>query len=158
VASSSEGWLDALLDGKREKLPAAFLAKVDRSAPLWGTGTMPPGVGDRLSELTRGTVKKPAQAVSFQVDTKDAAVDAALRIEMSDESDARELAAFAGGQLDLLAIAAQRFGLGRLVARTRITAEGTGVKLALRLDEDDVRLLEGALGQAANQDEKEQVR
>jgi hypothetical protein len=158
VASSSERWLETLLDATGPKLAARpdLYARVDRSRALWGAGTMPPGVGTRLTELTRGAVKQPARAVSFTVDASGPALAAALRLEMQDEADARELAAFTRGQVDLLAIAAQRFGLGRLVARTQINAEGAGVTLALRVDEQDVRLLEGALVQET--ETKEQVR
>jgi len=44
-----------------------------------------------------------------------------------------------------IAIAAQRHGLGRVVSKTNIDADGAGLRLALRLDEPDVRLLEEAM-------------
>lgn len=170
VVSSSEKWLDAVLDEKGEKVASrpqmtALLGQVDRQASLWGAGTMPAGVGERLTELTRGAVKQPARAISFTVHAG-AMLDARLRLEMVDEADARELATFMKGQIDLLALGAQRYGLGRTVARTQITTDGASVALALKLDENDVRLLEGALGQAPPapqapepvRDEKEQGR
>jgi hypothetical protein len=151
VAATSERWMDAVLDPARPTIATradtqALLARVDRDAAVWGVGYLPPVAETRMGELTGGAVKAPPRAVSFAVALgKDPPISAALRLEMASASDAAALASVASRQRDLLAIAAQRHGLGRMVSKTHIDADGAGLRLALRLDEPDVRLLEEAM-------------
>jgi hypothetical protein len=161
MAATSRSWLHALLErgaALRDRPEmAAIVGRADRGAALWGAGLMPPGAGDRMVALTRGEVKQAARAVSFQVDLggREAPLQASLRLEMADASDAQALARFARAQLDILTIAAQRYGLGRLLAKTKIAAEDQGMILSLRLDGDDARLLDEALAsrQAENKEQ-----
>ena len=151
VAATSERWMDALLDPARPTIATradtqALLARVDREAAVWGVGYLPAGAGTRMGELTGGKVTAPPKAVTFTVSLAgDPPISAALRLEMASESDAAALVDVASRQRDLLAIAAQRHGLGRMVSKTNIDADGAGLRLALRLDEPDVRLLEEAI-------------
>jgi hypothetical protein len=160
VAATSRSWLHAVLErgaALRDRPEmAALVGRADRAAALWGAGLMPPGAGDRMVALTGGEVKQAARAVSFQVDLgREAPLQASLRLEMADASDAQALARFARAQLDILTIAAQRYGLGRLLAKTKIAAEDQGMILSLRLDGDDARLLDEALAsrQAENKEQ-----
>jgi hypothetical protein len=136
-----------------------LIARADRGAALWGVGLMPPGVGERMVELTGGEVKAPARAVSFQLDVgRDVPLAARLRLDMADAADASKLAGFARNQLGVLTIAAQRYGLGRLLAKTEIAAEDSGMVVSLRLDGDDVRLLDETLASRQAEEKKEQRR
>ena len=161
VAATSERWMDALLDPAKPSIATradtqALLARVDRDAAVWGVGYLPPGSETRMAELTGGKVAAPPKAVTFTVTLgKPTPIDASLRLEMASPGDATALVDVASKQRDLLAIAAQRHGLGRMVSKTNIDADGTGLRLALRLDEPDVRLLEEAMSPKA---EKEQGR
>lgn len=151
VAATSERWMATLLDPARATIATradtqALLARVDRDAALWGIGYLPAGTTSRMSELTGGKVSAPPKAVTFDVALgKGAPLAAGLRLEMNSAADAAALVDVAEKQRDLLAIAAQRHGLGRVVTKTHIDSDGAGLRLALRLDEPDVRLLEEAI-------------
>jgi len=163
IAATSRAWLETVL-APGETLRARpemkeLIARADRGAALWGVGLMPPSAGERMVQLTDGEVKAPARAVSFQIDVgRDVPLAAQLRLEMADAADATKLAGFAGGQLGVLTIAAQRYGLGRLLAKTQIAAEGNGMIVSLRLDGDDVRLLDETLASRQAEEKKEQGR
>lgn len=164
VAATSERWIGTLLDRARPSLQTradtqALLAKVDRDAAVWGIGYLPPTVGANMSEVTGGKVTTPPRAVTFAVETdKDQApLVAALRLEMGSPADATALIDLATRQRDLLAIAAQRFGLGRMVSKTQIDTDGKDLRFALRLDPPDVRLLEEAIARDTSET-KEQGR
>jgi hypothetical protein len=152
VAATSERWIATLLDRARPSIQTradtvALLAKVDRDAAVWGVGYVPPSAETRMGEITGGKVTAPPKSVTFAVQTdKDPSpLSAALRLELASPADATALIDLATRQRDLLAIAAQRFGLGRMVSKTQIDAEGRDLRFTLRLDPPDVRLLEEAI-------------
>jgi hypothetical protein len=154
IVSLSLPFLTKVLDPKTPKVDsvpetAALLGRVSPTAALWGAGFLPSGVGQNLVKLTDGKVAEPAHSVAFEA-SFDAGLAALLRLDMKTSADADHLATFAKGQLDWLAIAAQRYALGPLVAqKLSITTEQASVKLSLRLDEADVKNLEAALAKGA---------
>jgi hypothetical protein len=148
VLATSERWLRSIVDPAAPKLGTradtlALLAGVDQTVAAWGVGYLPPGAGARLVEIAGGAIGSPARSVAFELDAA-TGLTAAVRLEMAHPDDAAGLAAFARGQQGLLSMAAQRFGLGRLVARIHITSEGATVQVALALDEAELRQVAAA--------------
>lgn len=141
MAATNIIWLDKILNPTGPRLGPdmqALLARADRDAAAWGVGLVPADVGGQLVKLTSGEVTQPAKSISFAVRVdKGLAVD--LRVDMAAAPDAANLAKFAKGQLDLLAVAAQRWGLGQLVSKTEIKSDDASVKLALHLDDAEVQ-------------------
>ncbi len=162
VVALSDAWMGKILDPKAPKIDAAkemvaLLERVAKDAAVWGAGFLPPGVGENLVKLTEGQVAQPAQSIAFEA-TFDKGLAALLRLDMKGATDAEKLAAFARGQLDWLAIAAQRYAIGPIVSKIQIVSEQASVKFSARLDDADVKTLEAALakGAPANPDKKEQ--
>lgn len=153
LVSLSETWLAKILDPKAPKIGSApdmatLLGRVPGEAAVWGTGMLPPGVGQNLVKLTDGQVTQPAQSVAFEA-SFDGGLSATVRLDMKGATDAEKLAAFAKGQLDWLAVAAQRYSIGPLMAKIQIVSEQSSVKFSARLDEADVKILEAALAKSA---------
>jgi len=155
IAALSEAWLTKIIDPKAPKLDSAKetaplfgRAAGEKDAAAWGAGFLPPGVGENLVKLTEGQVTQPAQSVSFEA-TFDKGLVATLRLDMKGATDAEKVAVFAKGQIDWLAIAAQRYSVGPLVAKIQIVSEQASVKFSLRLDDADVKTLEAALAKGA---------
>ena len=149
VAALSEGWLAKVLDPSTPRIDSrpdtvSLLRKVGRDAAVWGVGYLPPGAGAQLVKLTERQVVAPALSVGFEA-SFDKGLDAALRMDMASSSDADHLATFAKGQLDWIAVAAQQYRLGQLVARAQLTTDGPSVKLSIKLDDADVKKVEAAL-------------
>ena len=165
VIATSGPFLRAILDARTEKLAArpdlvALLGGVDQTLAVWGVGFVPPEAGARLVEIAAGAVAEPARTVSFELRVDDG-LGLRVRFDMATPADAQGLATFASRQMDLLAAAAQRFNLGRVLAQTKITSDGASLKVALDLADADVRLIEAVVAGTASQaknEEKEQVR
>jgi hypothetical protein len=150
VAALSEPWLAKILDPAGAKIEGrpdtlALIKRVPAEAAIWGVGYVPATVGGQLVKLTQGQVAQPATAVAFDA-SFDHGLTGTLRMDLKSTDDADHLATFAQSQLDWLTVAAQEFKLGQLVAKARITTDGPSVKLAVKLDDADVRKLEAALG------------
>jgi len=161
VAALSEAWLGKVLDPAAPKIDGradtmALVKRVGPDAAVWGVGYLPAGAGAQLVKLTDNQVTQPAQSVAFEA-TFGNGLSAMLRLDMKSTSDADKLASFAKGQLDWLGVAAQQVKLGPLVSKAHLTTEGQSVKLAVKLDDADVKQLEAALGdnpQAKKEHEK----
>jgi hypothetical protein len=79
----------------------------------------------------------------------DKGLAALLRVDMKTAGDATNLAAFAKGQLDWLAVAAQRFSIGPMVSKIQIVSDKESVNISANLDDAEVKTLENALAKAA---------
>jgi len=159
VVALSEAWLTKILDPKAPKLDGAkdkemvaLLGRVSKDAAVWGTGFLPPGVGKNLVEVTGGQVTQPAQSTAFEA-AFDKGLVATLRLDMKGATDAEKLAAFVKSQLDWLAVAAQKYSIGPVVAKVQVVSDQASVKISAHLDETDVKTLEAAL---AKSEKKEQ--
>ena len=159
VVALSEAWLTKILDPKAPKLDGAkdkemvaLLGRVSKDAAVWGTGFLPPGVGKNLLEVTGGQVTQPAQSTAFEA-AFDKGLVATLRLDMKGATDAEKLAAFVKSQLDWLAVAAQKYSIGPVVAKIQVVSDQASVKISAHLDENDVKTLEAAL---AKSEKKEQ--
>jgi hypothetical protein len=146
ILATSDAWLAKVMDPTAPKLAgamAARLAQVSPEAAVWGAGELPPGVGAKLVELSRGQLAAPATAIRFEVDLA-TGVLASLSAEMQTPADADKLAALVKSQLDWAVVAAQRWGLSRLVARAQVRSESNVVRVSLRLDEKQLEELAAA--------------
>jgi len=153
IVALSEAWLGKMIDPATPRIDGSkdigkLLGRVSRDAAVWGTGLVPATVGQNIVKLTEGQVTQPAQSVAFEA-TFDKGLGALLRIDMASDTDAAKLATFAKGQLDFLAVAAQRFSIGPMVSKIQIVSEQASVKLSANLDDADVKALENALAKAA---------
>jgi hypothetical protein len=157
IVALSDAWLQKILDPKSPKLDGtkemvALLGRVSKDAAVWGTGFLPAGVGKNLVEVTGGQVTQPAESVAFEA-TFDKGLVGTLRLDMKGATDAEKLAAFVKGQLDWLAVAAQKYSIGPIVAKIQVVSEQASVKISVHLDDTDVKTLEAAL---AKSEKKEQ--
>ncbi len=153
VAATSQAWLGKVLDGKADKIGSraetmALIGRVSPDDAAWAVGYLPPGVGDSLVKLAEGKIAKPAVSVSFEAKLT-AGLAATLSVDMQSSADADALAAFVKSQMDWLAIVAQRFSLGQMMAKVKVTAATKTVNLAVALDEKDLATLGRALSGAA---------
>src|SRR5262249_43497964 len=106
-------------------------------AALWGVGELPPGVGQKLVELSKGQLAAPAQAVTFEVEL-DGGVAGSLVAEVASGDDADKLAALGKAQIGWATMFGPRWGLGRLVAKAVVHTEGHGVRVSLKLDDKEL--------------------
>jgi len=146
VLATSDAWLAKVIDPAAPKLGGAMAARLAQTSPnaaVWGVGELPPGVGAKLVELSQGQLLAPATAIRFEVDLS-TGVLASLSAEMQTPADAETLAALVKSQLDWAVVAAQRWGLSRLVAKTQVRSESNVVRVSLQLDEKQLEELAAA--------------
>ena len=147
VLATSDAWLAKVMDPTAPKLAGAMtarLAQVSPQAAVWGVGELPPGVGAKLVELSQGQLAAPATAFRFEVDLANGVL-ASLAAEMQTPADAEKLAALVKSQLDWAVVAAQRWGLSRLVAKAQVRSESNVARVSLQLDEKQLEELAAAL-------------
>jgi len=138
VSSSKEMLIEAL--GPGDKLAANrrmgdLLARADTSAPLWAVGLVPDGVGAGL--VGKAGLKKPPQAMVVRASFGDG-LELRLDVEMADQSDAKSAVSLAKPQLEAASLVAQKAGLGALVNRITVDADGPWLVLALKMGADEV--------------------
>jgi hypothetical protein len=151
VMSTEPAYLErALGDGEKVATGGALkpvIARADQKAPLWAAGRAR-RIGDGLVKLTGGKVTKPPQAIVAALDPS-TGIDIALGVELTSESDARELESFTKGQLPLLAMAAQFKALGPVVAKLQTTRDGSLVTLKAAYSVEDINQLFKAIDSPA---------
>jgi len=138
VSSSKEMLGEALGDG--EKLAAnrrmgELLERVDTNAPLWAVGLVPDGVGAGL--VGKAGLKKPPQAMVVRAAFDDG-IEVRLDVEMGDQSDAKSALSLAKPQLAAASLVAQKAGLGALVNRITVDADGPWLVLGLKMGASEV--------------------
>lgn len=151
VLGSSRPWVEAAL-GKGPKLATdgalkPLLARADQAAPIWAAGRPGP-VGEGLIRVTQGRMKKGPQALFVSVDPT-TGLRVEIGVELATEDDAKVLEELAKIQLPTLAMAAQAFSLGPLVAKVTAAREGATVKLRLSLGMEEVNQLLVAIDRTA---------
>lgn len=142
VVATSKDWLvESVGEGdKVDKAPAmtALMDRVDRSATVWAVGQMSPEVGAGLLEIADGQIASAPTAIFASLDTK-AGVALSIGVEMAADSDAKVLKSMVGGQMGLVALAAQSYGLGDWLSKLGVDAEQKTVYLRVSLSDDEVR-------------------
>src|SRR5262249_52384759 len=127
VAATNQAWLGKILDEKAAKIGSqaetmALIKRVNPDDAAWAVGFLPAGVGDALVKLADGKIAKPALSVMFEARLA-SGLAAQLAVDMQSSADADALAAFAKSQMDWLAVVAQRFSLGQMIAKVKVTAD-----------------------------------
>lgn len=144
VLSSSDKLLgEALGKGKKVATDDNLAPLIARAHPaeaaMWGAGSVSPAVGEGLVTASSGKVRPPR--AMFGHVRFDAGLAAELGAVMASADDAKLLESEAKPQLELLSLAAQKYGLGRLVHKLAISAESDTVLVRIALTEDELREL-----------------
>ncbi len=156
VIGGDEAWvLAAVGDGPKveaSKSLAPLLATVDRSAAIWVVATMDAELGQALTRLTKGKVAAAPQALSGALVTK-SGLAGSISFFMASTGDADALVGFATDELQLLALAAQSMGLGRVVAKVKVERKGAEAQFRVTLTDSEVRQVLSAVdrGQGSGQ-------
>lgn len=142
VVATSKDWLiTSVGDGdKVGKAPAmtALMDRVDRSATVWAVGQMSPEVGVGLLQIAEGKIAAAPTAIFGSLDVKTGIV-LSIGVEMASVADANALKSLAGGQMGLIALAAQSYGLGQWLGKLGVDVEQKTVYLRVSLNDDEVR-------------------
>ncbi len=157
VIGADEGWVLAAV-GSGAKVTTSkelgpLLAQVDRSAALWAVAVMDAELGQALSRVTGGKVGASPRALHGALDTR-SGLAGTVAFAMATEGDAEALVGFARDEIQLLALAAQTLGLGRVVAKVRVERKGSEAQFRVALTDDEVRQVLSAIdrGQVSGQD------
>ena len=142
VIATSKSWLIQAV-GTGEKIAAAptmasLLKRVDRGADIWAAGKIDPAVGAGLVDQASGAISAPPQAIFGSLDLR-RGMELSLGLQMATDQDAKSLESLVSGQMGLMALAAQRYGVGAWVEKLVVTVEARTVFLRASLSEDDVR-------------------
>jgi len=115
-----------------------LIRRVDRqSSAIWVVGVVPEQVGAALVEVTGKKISAPPTAFAGRVDLADG-VDALLEVAMANPEDARTAVEEALPQVALSALSAQRYGLGPVVNKLHLDAEGSWFRMRISLDEKEL--------------------
>jgi len=157
VIGADETWVLAAVGGsaKVEASPTLgpLLERVDRGAAVWTAATMDAELGTALTRITKGKVSAAPRALHGALRTREGLIGE-LSFVMASEPDADALVGFARAELEILAMAAQAMGLGRLVAKVRVERKGAEAQFRVALSDDEVRQVLSAIdrGQGSGQD------
>ncbi|MBZ0234410.1 MAG: hypothetical protein K8M05_18920 [Deltaproteobacteria bacterium] len=157
VIGADEAWVLAAVGGsaKVDSSPALgpLFEKVDREAAVWAVATMDAELGAALTRITKGKVGAAPQALHGALRTR-SGLAGDISFVMASEADADALVGFARGELEILAMAAQAMGIGRLVAKVRVERKGAEAQFRVALTDEEVHQLLSAVdrGQGSGQD------
>lgn len=148
VLGSNEAYVtEALSNGKKvldNPDMAGWIHQVDQKAPVWAAGRVDERVRGGLVKVTSGQLQAGPIAMMVALDPT-AGAKLELGAVMGSAKDAKTLESFAKGQLALLAMAAQAKGLGKVVDKVAIAAEGEIVRFRATLGVEEVNQLISAL-------------
>ncbi len=126
VASSAEFLAEALASGPRLASDGAMAQLIHRArvpdAAVWAAGRVSPEVGKGLARATGGQIAPPR--AMFGHLAAETGLDVELGVELSDPKQAKEALSLAKNELRLLAQVAQKWRLGRAVAKIAPEAVG----------------------------------
>jgi hypothetical protein len=142
VAATSSEWL-AQAVGKGDKVlsrqpMASWIERADPKAGIWAAGALDERTGRELVALVGGLVSAPPRALLGHVHLKDGLTLSLSAVAASAE-DAQALMALTNAQLGVGALALQRYGLGPLVSKLTVTAEGDTLHLRFALTEEELK-------------------
>jgi hypothetical protein len=141
VAATSSEWLAEAV-GKGDKVlsrqpMAGWIERADPNAGIWAAGALDEKIGGELVELVGGLVSAP-RALLGHLHLKDGLVVSLSAIAAS-ATDAQALVALTKKQLRVGALALQRYGLGPLVSKLTVAAEGDTLHLGFALTEEELK-------------------
>ena len=141
VSSSPELLGEALGESPRVASDKEMASLIDRArrpgAALWAAGRVAPDVGEGLKAASNGAIGAPRAMFGHLL--IDDGVAAELGVDLGSPEEATAAVAAARTQLGVLAQVAQKWKLGRLVAKVTPEASESTVFLRLVLDEEEVR-------------------
>jgi hypothetical protein len=142
ASSSSEMLAESLGDGPRLAADSQMAELVHRArvggASLWVAGRLPPEVGKGLVAATGGQVGAPRAIFGHLA--AETGLTVVVGADMASPDEAKSAVSLANAQLRLLTQVAQRWRLGRAVAKITTEAEGSTAWLRLALTDEELRL------------------
>lgn len=126
---------------KSDAAMMALIGGADTRAAIWGAGQMTASVGERLTKVTSGAVKAPAEAIFGHVDLE-GGVTIELNMQMQSADDARELAKFVARQLKTYTVIAQSYELGPVLSRMKSESHERVFRVSLAMEPKDVEKIE----------------
>jgi len=141
VSSSPEFLSEALADGPRLAADGEMAELVHRArvpgAALWAAGRVPADIGKGLAAATGGKVGAPR--AMFGHIAAETGLTAQLGVELASPAEANTAASLTKEQLKALTQIAQRWRLGRAVAKIALEAVGQTLFLRLALSDEELR-------------------
>ena len=141
VATSSEWLAEAV--GKGDKVlsrqpMASWIERADPGAGIWAAGALDERIGGELVALVGGQLSGPPRALLGHMKMQDG-LALSLSAVAATADDAQALVALTNAQLGLGALALQRYGLGPLVSKLTVAAEGDTLRLGFALTEEELK-------------------
>jgi hypothetical protein len=141
VSSSAEFLAEALAGGPRLAADGQMAELVHRArvpgAALWAAGRVSPEIGKGLASATGGQVGPPR--AMFGHLAAETGLSAELGVELASPEEAKSAVSLANTQLRILTQVAQRWRLGRAVAKISAEASGPTLYLHLELTDEELR-------------------
>jgi hypothetical protein len=129
---------------KTDATMMGLISGADTRAALWGAGRMSPEIGERLTKVTQDTVKQPADAIFGHVDLTNG-MTIEMNLHMASHDDAKALGDFIKQQLKSYTVIAQNYGLGQVLAKTKVDVQNDVFRVSLAMDPADVEKVEGLI-------------
>lgn len=141
VATSSEWLAEAV--GKGDKVlsrqpMASWIERAGPGAGIWAAGALDERIGGELVALVGGRLSAPPRALLGHLELKDG-LSLSLSAVAASAEDAQALVALTQAQLGVGALALQRYGLGPLVSKLTVSAEGDTLHLRVALSEAELK-------------------
>ncbi len=142
AVSPSEDFLRTALGAgpkaQQNEVLSPLIRRVDRdSSAIWVVGQIPESIGSAVVDLTGNQIAAPPKAIAGRIDLSDG-VDAVLEVEMASPEDAHAAVEKALPQVALSALSVQRYGLGPVVNKLQLDADGSWFKLRISLGEKEL--------------------
>jgi hypothetical protein len=142
VAATSSEWLAEAV-GKGDKVlskqpMAGWIERANPNAGIWAAGALDEKIGSELVALVGGLVSAPPRALLGHVDLK-SGLSLSLSAIAASADDARALVALTNKQLRVGALALQRYGLGPVVSKLTVEADGDTLHLRFALTEEELK-------------------
>lgn len=142
VVATSPEWLAEAV-GKGEKVlsrqpMASWIERADPNAGIWAAGAIDQNIGAELVKLAGDQLRAPPQALYGHIHIKDGLALSLSTIAASPE-DASVLVGLARAQLGVGALALQRYGLGPIVSKLTVNAEGDTMHLRFALSAEELK-------------------
>lgn len=141
VATSAEFLAEALGTGARLASDGPMAQLIHRArvpdAAVWAAGRVSPEVGKGLARATGGQLEPPT--AMFGHLAAETGLDVELGVELTDPKQAKEALSLAKNELRLLAQVAQKWRLGRAVAKIAPEAVGQTLYFRAVLTDEELR-------------------
>jgi hypothetical protein len=141
VSSSGEFLAEAMGTGPRVAGDASMAQLIKRArtpgAALWAAGRVPPAVGKGLAAATGGKVGAPR--AMFGHVAAETGLTVELGVELASAEEAKAALSLAQNQLRLLTQVAQKWRLGRSVAKVSTEAVGPTLFFRANLTDEELR-------------------